>query len=103
MIGMTAVLIVQQALAAPQVGAPRPDFVPAPTAASVVAVRAVRAPAIDGRENDAVWQSAPAITRFVEWQPTEGKAPRFRTEARVASTRRTSTSSSVPSIRTPTA
>ncbi len=84
MFRVAAVLILQQALAAPQVGAGGRDPVPAPTATSAVAVRAIRAPAIDGRDGDAVWQSTPPITQFLEWQPTEGKAPRFRTEARIA-------------------
>src|SRR5690348_16294227 len=49
-----------------------------------VAVHARRAPVIDGRDNDPVWQQAPGITDFIEWQPTEGKKPRFKTEAKVA-------------------
>jgi hypothetical protein len=49
-----------------------------------MAVRAAEAPTIDGRDDDAVWRSAPVISAFQEWRPTEGKAPRFRTEARIA-------------------
>jgi hypothetical protein len=49
-----------------------------------VAVHATRAPIIDGRDNDPVWQEARPITQFTEWQPTEGKQPRFKTEAKVA-------------------
>lgn len=48
------------------------------------AVRAAQAPAIDGREDDAVWRAAPATSEFVEFQPSEGKAPRYRTEFKVA-------------------
>ncbi len=62
--------------------APRP--VPAPTATTVVAVRAARAPAIDGRDADEVWRLAPAITQFREFQPDEDGDPRFATEAKVA-------------------
>lgn len=47
------------------------------------AVRAARAPVIDGRDNDAVWASAPAITDFRQFDPAENVAPTFRTEARV--------------------
>jgi hypothetical protein len=54
------------------------------TDTGVVATRAATAPAIDGKDDDAVWQAAPPITDFTEWQPNEGKAPRFRTEAKVA-------------------
>src|SRR5215468_4511535 len=58
--------------------------VPAPTDSGAVAVRAATPPAIDGREEDAVWRQAPPITQFRQWQPTEGAEPRFRTEAKVA-------------------
>ncbi len=54
----------------------------APTRAT--AVRASQSPVVDGRDDDDVWRSATAITDFVEFEPNEGKAPRFRTEARVA-------------------
>ncbi len=58
--------------------------VPLPTPTGAVAVRATVPPVIDGSDDDAVWRSAPPITGFTEWQPTEGKQPRFRTEAKVA-------------------
>jgi hypothetical protein len=54
---------------------------------STVRARAVRAevpPVIDGREDDAVWRTVPATSEFLEFQPTEGKAPRFRTEFKAA-------------------
>lgn len=51
---------------------------------SATAVRALVAPVIDGRDDDAVWRTAPASSEFLEFQPNEGKAPRFRTEFRVA-------------------
>jgi hypothetical protein len=59
---------------------------PAPpaTATTASAVRAVRPPVIDGRDDDEVWRTAPAITQFREFQPHEGGDPRFRTEAKVA-------------------
>jgi len=54
------------------------------TATSARAVLAPRTPAIDGRDDDEVWRLAAPITEFLEFDPNEGKAPRFRTEARVA-------------------
>ena len=47
---------------------------------SARAGRAEQAPVIDGREDDAVWRAIPATSEFLEFQPAEGKAPRFRTE-----------------------
>ena len=55
-----------------------------PSVAPATAVRADRAPVIDGREDDAVWRSAPATSEFLEFRPNEGKAPRFRTEFKAA-------------------
>jgi hypothetical protein len=55
-----------------------------PAVASSKAVRAMRPIVLDGRADDEVWRDAPPITEFVEFDPTEGKPPRFRTEARVA-------------------
>ena len=48
------------------------------------AIRAGHAPAIDGRDDDSVWRTAPKIDAFTEWQPAEGLAPRFKTEASIA-------------------
>src|SRR4051812_5281973 len=48
------------------------------------AIRAERAPAIDGRDDDPVWSTAPAFSEFQEFSPTEGKDPRFKTEFKVA-------------------
>jgi hypothetical protein len=41
---------------------------------------------IDGRDDDAVWRVAPAVSNFRMWRPTEGKEPRagFKTEAKIA-------------------
>lgn len=39
---------------------------------------------VDGQLNDAAWQSAPAVTEFVQRDPKEGAPPTYRTEARVA-------------------
>jgi len=69
-------------------GSPTPSRTRAPRAAAtdtgVGATRAEVAPVIDARDDDAVWREAPPITAFKEWRPNEGKAPRFKTEAKVA-------------------
>jgi hypothetical protein len=62
----------------------QPVRVAAPTDTGAVAARAVQPPIIDGKDDDAIWRDAPPITAFRQWQPTEGKEPRFRTEAKVA-------------------
>ena len=72
-----------QAVAAPPSAGGRS---PAGAAAATTAV-AVRAPVpvvIDGRDDDAIWAAAPAITEFTEFVPAEGAPARFRTAARVA-------------------
>ena len=61
-----------------------PARVALPTDSTAMAVRATVAPVIDGRGDDAVWRAAPPITQFVQWRPSEGKRPAFRTEAKVA-------------------
>jgi hypothetical protein len=48
------------------------------------AVRALRAPIIDGKDDDAIWRTAPVTTAFREFQPVENADPRFRTELKVA-------------------
>lgn len=58
--------------------------VPPSSSMTATAAKAVRAPAIDGKEDDEVWQTAEVITDFLEFEPNMGKAPRFRTEAKVA-------------------
>jgi hypothetical protein len=55
-----------------------------PPVARAVAVHADKPPVIDGLDNDAVWRTATVISDFKQWQPTEGAAARFRTEAKVA-------------------
>ena len=49
-------------------------------------IRAVRvegrAPAVDGRLDDAAWQAAPVLSDFVQKQPVEGGEPTERTEVR---------------------
>ncbi|HXW97261.1 MAG TPA: DUF5916 domain-containing protein, partial [Gemmatimonadales bacterium] len=60
---------------------------PPPPPMSETAIRATLAvvpPVIDGRDDDAIWRSAPVIDHFLEARPSEGAAPQLRTEARVA-------------------
>jgi hypothetical protein len=52
--------------------------------AVATAVRARHAPVIDGKEDDEVWRDAPAAGDFLEFSPTEGKAPRYRTTFKAA-------------------
>jgi hypothetical protein len=47
------------------------------------AVRVEQAPVLDGRDDDAVWNSAPMIEDFVQMLPTEAGLPLFPTSVRV--------------------
>ena len=91
MIGVAALLGLILSLQVPQQVPTRADagpFTPlrvgAPTDSGATAVRAGVPPVIDGKDDDQVWRTSPVITGFKQWQPTEGKEPRFRTEAKVA-------------------
>src|SRR2546428_2199424 len=57
---------------------------PAAPASRVLATRAAQPPVIDGRDDDAVWREAQAITGFQEWRPSEGDPPKLPTEAKIA-------------------
>jgi hypothetical protein len=57
---------------------------PLPNATTVQATRTATAPVLDGKDDDAVWQSSSAIGQFLEAKPAEGSRPKLRTEARVA-------------------
>ncbi len=48
------------------------------------AVRALMAPVIDGRDNDAAWISAAPMTQFRQFDPGEDLPSSFRTEVRAA-------------------
>ncbi|HKI94723.1 MAG TPA: DUF5916 domain-containing protein [Gemmatimonadales bacterium] len=52
-------------------------------ATSVGATRAATPPVIDGLDTDPAWRSATPITAFREARPSEGAAPKLKTEARV--------------------
>jgi hypothetical protein len=51
---------------------------------TAIATRAVKAPVIDGKTDDAIWATAQVIDGFRSFDPVENGDPRFRTEARVA-------------------
>jgi len=53
------------------------------TATRASAARATTLPIIDGRAGDAAWNDAPVIDQFLEYEPTTGAVPRFRTEVRI--------------------
>lgn len=53
-------------------------------AATAVAVRATRAPTIDGRNDDPVWQGAPTVSGFRQFEPRVDADPSFKTEFQVA-------------------
>jgi len=87
MSGVLAILGLALTLQSPQQIRPSADSArPArlPPSGRAVATHADKAPVIDGVDDDAVWQKAKVISDFKQWQPTEGKEPRFRTEAKVA-------------------
>ena len=48
------------------------------------AVRALKPPVIDGRDDDAVWNLAPRMTEFRQFDPGEDLEPAFHTEVRAA-------------------
>ena len=84
-LGVSLVLQVTEA-AHPNAGTPAGTarHVAPPTDTGATATHADISPVIDGLDNDAVWRDTPAITHFLQWQPTEGTEPRFRTEAKIA-------------------
>jgi hypothetical protein len=91
MIGIAALLglalslqVPEQPLARMDGRASTPSRSAAPTDSGAIAVRASPPPVIDGKDDDPVWRTTPVITGFKQWSPTEGKVPRFRTEAKVA-------------------
>ncbi|HEV8196290.1 MAG TPA: DUF5916 domain-containing protein [Gemmatimonadales bacterium] len=80
MVSVLSALCLLQALAVKN----HPVVPPPPGPATAIAAKAVRAPVIDGKDDDEVWRDAPKINAFQEFDPNPGKAPRFATEVRVA-------------------
>jgi hypothetical protein len=56
----------------------------ADTSATAIAKRAEQSLVIDGRDRDAVWQTAPKISDFTQFSPARATAASQRTEFRVA-------------------
>ncbi len=84
MLGVAAFLILQQVVGVPKrpvAGALR--LVQPPTATTVQAVRAERAPVIDGKDDDPIWATAPAIWQFRRFSPKPDSEATYRTEAKV--------------------
>ncbi len=59
------------------------ETAPEATPTAAAASRVVTPPVLDGRTDDLAWAGAQVIDQFLEMQPDEGKASRFRTEVRV--------------------
>src|SRR5688572_9740002 len=59
---------------------------PAPADPAVVATarRAAAAPVIDGLKTDAIWENAPVISNFTQFDPKDGAPPTFKTEFQVS-------------------
>jgi hypothetical protein len=74
----TAVLVTPQQ---PPAAAPPAQ---SPATSTATAVRANHAPRIDGRNDDAVWQTAPRHSQFRQFEPRVDADPSFRTEFQVA-------------------
>jgi hypothetical protein len=55
-----------------------------PSTTAVRATLAAEPPVLDGRDEDAIWRSAPAIDQFLQAKPSEGAPPRLQTSFRVA-------------------
>ena len=51
---------------------------------TATATRAQRAPSIDGRSDDLVWESAPKFSQFRQFEPRVDADPSFKTEFQVA-------------------
>jgi uncharacterized protein DUF5916/cellulose/xylan binding protein with CBM9 domain len=60
---------------------------PAPSTASATLAassKAATAPVLDGKLDDPAWATAQSIDKFLEYEPTTGADPRFKTDVRVA-------------------
>jgi hypothetical protein len=57
---------------------------PADPKALALAQRTAQPPVIDGRSDDDIWRTAPKISDFRQFQPTESADPSFRTEFQVS-------------------
>jgi cellulose/xylan binding protein with CBM9 domain len=74
---VAAAPLADQAQQQPAPSEPRP-------AMTATAQRAAQPPAIDGHNNDAIWQSAPKFSEFRQFDPKPSSDPSFRTEFQVS-------------------
>ncbi len=65
------------------VQAQTPGYTSSDTAPIANAVRTDVAPDVDGRLNEALWNSAPVISGFLQHEPLEGQPPSEQTEIRI--------------------
>lgn len=75
---VAALSLIQQ----PQTPAAQPA--PLPQSTTATAVLAARAPTIDGRDADDIWQTAPRYSSFRQFEPKVDVDPTFKTEFRAA-------------------
>src|SRR5512139_1606923 len=63
---------------------PVPGQTADPPRRTATAARALTPPALDGRDHDAVWQTATRVTEFRQFDPHMDAEPTLATEFRVA-------------------
>ena len=79
---LVALVVLSAAASAQQ---PRPAEVRVATGTSTaIAVRALQPPALDGRDDDGVWQTAPRFSDFLQFEPRIDSAASLKTEFRAA-------------------
>ncbi len=76
-------LLVQSKVSTASGPGPRPASPPYPSAVAT-AVRVATPPVIDGKDDDAIWRTAPILPPMRQWMPSEDAPARYRTEAKVA-------------------
>ena len=83
LIGLSAVMLASPKQSPAQ---SQPSTTVTATAAplTATAVRADISPTIDGRDNDAIWRSAPRFSEFRQFEPRVDADPKFKTEFQVA-------------------
>lgn len=71
-------------LSSPLQGAPQAIVASTDTSSTATAQRATQPPLIDGRNRDAIWQTAPKVTEFTQFRPVKAGAASQHTEFQVA-------------------
>lgn len=84
---VTALAVLAPEVASAQTNVGSPAEAAASATASTLrvstAARTTTTPILDGKDDDVAWQSAVVIDQFLEYEPTPGATPRFRTELRL--------------------